>query len=222
MFFNSLRFSFFCRLCCSLLCLTLSLSLDIDFFLPAVFYMAFVPNTFWSCSSSSWLITFRVSPWSEPQTAPKNVASLQPLVQHIAALLFKYFGFINHNAELISSWMGFQFKPLHLDIILPIGLFVPYLPVNELHHWSVSCPAGKRPKGIWATLLTMCCFPQMVAGPIERYETTGNELRSEKKINYLNLSNGFKLVLFGLMGKNVHCRQCRTLCESGLRKAVWV
>ncbi len=43
----------------------------------------------------------------------------------------------------------------------------------------------------------------MVAGPIERYETLGTELRKEHKPVYQNFSDGFKLILFGLFTKMV-------------------
>jgi D-alanyl-lipoteichoic acid acyltransferase DltB (MBOAT superfamily) len=46
-------------------------------------------------------------------------------------------------------------------------------------------------------------FPQMVAGPIERYATLGEELRKTQTLNYQNLSAGFRLVLLGFVVKMV-------------------
>jgi D-alanyl-lipoteichoic acid acyltransferase DltB (MBOAT superfamily) len=44
-------------------------------------------------------------------------------------------------------------------------------------------------------------FPQMVAGPIERYEGLGNELKKVQAPLYRNFSDGFRLILFGLFIK---------------------
>ena len=44
-------------------------------------------------------------------------------------------------------------------------------------------------------------FPQMVAGPIERYSGLGNELKKKVSPANENFSNGFRLILFGLLIK---------------------
>ena len=41
----------------------------------------------------------------------------------------------------------------------------------------------------------------MVAGPIERYERLGNELRISQKLSYDNVSHGLRLILYGLFVK---------------------
>ncbi|MCA0431097.1 MAG: MBOAT family protein [Bacteroidetes bacterium] len=44
-------------------------------------------------------------------------------------------------------------------------------------------------------------FPQMVAGPIEKYATLGQELKKKVELVYENFSSGFRLILFGLFIK---------------------
>jgi D-alanyl-lipoteichoic acid acyltransferase DltB (MBOAT superfamily) len=46
-------------------------------------------------------------------------------------------------------------------------------------------------------------FPQMVAGPIERYATLGEELRKEQRLQFDNISAGFRLLLLGFVIKMV-------------------
>jgi D-alanyl-lipoteichoic acid acyltransferase DltB (MBOAT superfamily) len=46
-------------------------------------------------------------------------------------------------------------------------------------------------------------FPQMVAGPIERYATLGEELRKEQRLQFENFSAGFRLLLLGFIIKMV-------------------
>ncbi len=202
MLFNSLQFLFFLPLVlAAYYALPFRYRWILIFFASCFFYMAFVPRYI--------LILFviilidYVSGLAMERTAdrPKKMWLLFSLSSNILLLcFFKYFGFINHNAELISSWMGFQFKPLHLDIILPIGLsFHTFQSMSYTIEVYRGRQKAERHLGYFANYVLF--FPQMVAGPIERYETLGNELRSKKKINYLNLSNGFKLVLFGLMVK---------------------
>lgn len=44
-------------------------------------------------------------------------------------------------------------------------------------------------------------FPQLVAGPIERFSHLQPQLKSAVKLNYDNLSNGFRLMLYGFFLK---------------------
>ncbi|MCE3260212.1 MAG: rane bound O-acyl transferase family protein, partial [Bacteroidetes bacterium] len=113
---------------------------------------------------------------------------------------FKYFNFANENLVTFFSWFGQEYQPLNLDIILPIGLsFHTFQSMS----YTIEVYRGRQKAethlGYFANYVLF--FPQMVAGPIERYETLGNELRQEHKPKYENFSQGFRLILFGLFIK---------------------
>ncbi|MCE3228227.1 MAG: rane bound O-acyl transferase family protein [Bacteroidetes bacterium] len=123
------------------------------------------------------------------------------LIANIGMLaFFKYFNFANENLVTVFSWFGKEFHPVNLDIILPIGLsFHTFQSMSYTIEVYRGRQKAERHLGYFANYVLF--FPQMVAGPIERYETLGNELREEHKPKYENFSDGFKLILFGLFIK---------------------
>jgi D-alanyl-lipoteichoic acid acyltransferase DltB (MBOAT superfamily) len=126
------------------------------------------------------------------------VASL--LSNILLLCFFKYFNFLNENLEILFSWIGMDFHRFNLDIILPIGLsFHTFQSMSYTIEVYKGRQKAERHIGYFANYVLF--FPQMVAGPIERYETLGNELRAEHKPDYRNFSDGFRLILFGLFIK---------------------
>ncbi|MBX3165332.1 MAG: MBOAT family protein [Bacteroidetes bacterium] len=126
------------------------------------------------------------------------VASLTANISLLA--FFKYFHFLNENLETVFSWFGKEFNPVGFDFLLPIGLsFHTFQSMS----YTIEVYRGKQKAekhlGYFANYVLF--FPQMVAGPIERYATLGHELKQEHKPVYENFSNGFKLILFGLFVK---------------------
>ncbi|MDI1354386.1 MAG: MBOAT family protein [bacterium] len=113
---------------------------------------------------------------------------------------FKYFNFLNVNVADLLSLFGTEFHPVNLSIILPIGLsFHTFQSMS----YTIEVYRGKQQAekhlGYFANYVLF--FPQMVAGPIERYENLGTELKVEHHPVYKNFSDGFRLVLFGLFVK---------------------
>jgi D-alanyl-lipoteichoic acid acyltransferase DltB (MBOAT superfamily) len=113
---------------------------------------------------------------------------------------FKYFNFLNENLVEVFSIFGKEFHPVNLEIILPIGLsFHTFQSMSYTIEVYRGKQKAERHIGYFANYVLF--FPQMVAGPIERYETLGNALKEDHKPAYQNFSDGFKLILFGLFIK---------------------
>jgi alginate O-acetyltransferase complex protein AlgI len=113
---------------------------------------------------------------------------------------FKYFNFFNENLVTLFSFMGKELHPINLDIILPIGLsFHTFQSMSYTIEVYRGRQKAERHLGYFANYVLF--FPQMVAGPIERYENLGNELKVVHKPLYENFSYGFRLILFGLFIK---------------------
>jgi len=125
------------------------------------------------------------------------------LVSNIALLaFFKYFNFINSNLESLFHVFGKEFKPYNLNVILPIGLsFHTFQSMSYTIEVYRGRQKAERHLGYFANYVLF--FPQMVAGPIEKYETLGNELKKNVTPLYDNFANGFRLILFGLFVKMV-------------------
>lgn len=126
---------------------------------------------------------------------------LASLAANIGLLsFFKYFNFLNENLVSVFSLFGKEFHPVNLNILLPIGLsFHTFQSMSYTIEVYRGKQKAERHLGYFANYVLF--FPQMVAGPIERYDTLGNELRKEVKPLYQNFSDGFKLILFGLFIK---------------------
>lgn len=123
------------------------------------------------------------------------------LLSNIGLLaFFKYFNFLNANLESLFHLAGADFKPYNLNIILPIGLsFHTFQSMSYTIEVYRGTQKAEKHLGYFANYVLF--FPQMVAGPIEKYATLGNELKKEIKPLYTNFADGFRLILFGLFVK---------------------
>ncbi len=120
------------------------------------------------------------------------------LVVNLGLLIsFKYLGFF---AAVSNQFLGSEFTVLHL--LLPLGIsFHTFQSVG----YAIDVYRGKvepeRHLGYFAVFVAY--FPQMVAGPIERYEHLGTQLRAKQTLQYENFAAGFRLILFGFFAKIV-------------------
>ena len=133
----------------------------------------------------------------------KRLWLITSLLSNILLLcFFKYFNFLNENLESVFSLFGKEFHPINLSIILPIGLsFHTFQSMSYTIEVYRGNQKAEKHIGYFANYVLF--FPQMVAGPIERYDHLGNNLKEEHKPVYQNFSDGFKLILFGLFVKMV-------------------
>ncbi len=107
---------------------------------------------------------------------------------------FKYSDFLIQNLNTIFH---LNLSLLHLS--LPIGIsFYTFQTMS----YSIDVYRGEVvPEKNFLTFMTyVSMFPQLVAGPIVRYETVNQELH-EREINCTNFANGFMRMLRGLFKK---------------------
>lgn len=116
-------------------------------------------------------------------------------VNLLILFFFKYSDFIISN---INSLLHIQI-PL-LNIPLPIGVsfntFQSLSYIIDVYRGTVKCE-----KSFYNYLTYTTLFPQIIAGPIVRYETVDEELET-KKISINNFSKGMRRFIIGL-GKKV-------------------
>ena len=116
-------------------------------------------------------------------------------VNLLILFFFKYADFIISN---INSVTGFSIPLLHIP--LPIGVsfntFQSLSYIIDVYRGTVKCE-----KSFYNYLTYTTLFPQIIAGPIVRYETVDEELET-KNISLINFSNGMKRFIIGL-GKKV-------------------
>ena len=122
---------------------------------------------------------------------------------HIGLLLvLKYSGFFTEN---LNSVLSFCKIPVQFEIprfFLPIGIsFFTLQAVSYL--FDVYRSTIKADKNFFRVALFMSFFPQIVEGPICRYEQTANQLWNVSKIEHQNLVQGLQRILYGMMKKIV-------------------
>lgn len=171
------------------------------FFASCYFYMAFVPY-YILILFFIILVDYFSGLWIEKSEGRKRLYFLVlSLLTNILLLsFFKYFNFVNDNLAALFSLFGSEFKPVNLSIVLPIGLsFHTFQSMSYTIEVYKGRQKAERHLGYFANYVLF--FPQMVAGPIERYEGLGNELKKAQAPLYRNFSDGFRLILFGLFIK---------------------
>lgn len=202
MLFNSLHFLFFLPVVVALYyLLPHKFRWVLIFAASCYFYMAFVPEyilILFLIILIDYLSALAIEMVKGRKRLFFLVASL--LTNILLLCFFKYFNFLNENLVTVFSLFGRQFHPVNLDVILPIGLsFHTFQSMSYTIEVYRGRQKAERHLGYFANYVLF--FPQMVAGPIERYETLGNELREKHEPVYRNFSDGFKLILFGLFIK---------------------
>ncbi len=202
MLFNSLHFLFFLPIVVGFYyLLPPKLRWLLIFISSCYFYMAFIPKYIFILFFIIIIDYFSAIAIEKKQGKIKLLWLIASLSANILLLcFFKYFNFLNDNLAPIFSLFGKEFQPINLQIILPIGLsFHTFQSMS----YTIEVYRGKQKAekhiGYFANYVLF--FPQMVAGPIERYDRLGQELKKKQNFIYQNISDGLKLVLFGLFVK---------------------
>ncbi len=143
---------------------------------------------------------------AEKRARRKKVALVSSLVIDFGLLfVFKYWDFA---AENINSLAGHKLLPVLL-LTLPLGIsFYTFQMVS----YQVDCYRGtqKEPADLISFASYVSMFPQLIAGPIVRYDEVADRMRS-RKIRIRNIENGLKLFTVGLGLKVLLANQIGTL-----------
>jgi len=128
---------------------------------------------------------------------------LLSLVTNLGLLFaFKYFNFFSASVNSILS----HFTPGHdipmMQVLLPVGIsFYTFQTLS----YSIDVYFGKqkaeRHLGYFA--LYVAFFPQLVAGPIERFSRLSPQLKAFHQFSWSNLVMGLRLILYGFFIKMV-------------------
>lgn len=122
---------------------------------------------------------------------------------HIGILLvLKYSAFFTENVNVLFKVLNVPLELIIPNYVMPIGIsFFTMQAVSYV--FDVYRGTIKADDNIVRLALFMSFFPQIVEGPICRYEQTANQLWNVSKIEYKNLTFGLQRILFGMMKKMV-------------------
>lgn len=120
--------------------------------------------------------------------------------------VFKYFNFFVGSRSFFQSFADQNEAASWLQDILkygvPIGIsFYTFQTVG--YTLDVYFGKAKAEKNWGKFALFVAYFPQLVAGPIERFSRLQKQIFTHYKLSYTNLSHGFRLILYGLFIKMV-------------------
>ncbi len=128
---------------------------------------------------------------------------LLAVIIHLGILvILKYVPFFGKN---INSLFGILNIPITLNIpeyLMPIGIsFYTFQALSYII--DVYREVVKPDKNLLRLALYMSFFPQIMEGPIAKYNETAMDLYEGKKIEYKNMTFGIQRILFGCMKKVV-------------------
>jgi D-alanyl-lipoteichoic acid acyltransferase DltB (MBOAT superfamily) len=115
---------------------------------------------------------------------------------------FKYFNFVGSNLNLLFQKFSIANEIPLMNVLLPVGIsFYTFQTLS----YSIDVYYGrqKAEKHLGYFALYVSFFPQLVAGPIERFSRLTPQLKEAHAFSYGNLVNGLRLILYGLFIKMV-------------------
>ncbi len=116
--------------------------------------------------------------------------------------LFKYFNFFSDSVHSVFEQFNVFYESRTFDLLLPVGIsFYTFQTLSYTIEVYQGKQKAERHLGIFAVYVAF--FPQLVAGPIERFFNLGPQFKTKQIFSYKNLINGLRLILYGLFIKMV-------------------
>lgn len=114
--------------------------------------------------------------------------------------VFKYLGFFNEEVRHLFQFFDWPYNLPEWDVLLPIG--ISFYTFQTLSYTiDIYRGIGKTERHLGYFALYVSFFPQLVAGPIERSTRLIPQLRTNQLFNWVNISEGGRLFLWGMFKK---------------------
>ncbi|RFF31019.1 MBOAT family protein [Wenzhouxiangella sediminis] len=170
-----------------------------------LFYAAWNPVFIWLLVVSTvvdWHAARRLAATDNPH-GRKAWLLLSVLVNLGLLSWFKYADFFIANFNQLTAWAGLPgFQAPLIDVVLPIG--ISFYTFQTLSYTFDVYRRRIQPGNDFADYaLYVSFFPQLVAGPIVRYEQFAGQLASPRPMTAANLEVGAALMVAGLFLKTV-------------------
>ncbi len=166
------------------------------------------------------LIDYWMGIWIEDSML-KGVDARKYLIVSIVSMcsilfFFKYFDFFGANLSSIAGFFGLNYPPKVLGLIIPIGLsFHTFQSLSYVIEVYKGRQKAERHFGIYA--LYVMFYPQLVAGPIERPYNLLPQFREKQSVDYQRISDGLKLMAWGMFKKVVIADRLAVLVDQVFR-----
>lgn len=125
------------------------------------------------------------------------------LVLNFGILVFlKYFNFFAANLNALFEALSFSGRTPTLNLILPLGIsFYTFQTMSYIIdvYWG----KVEAEKNLAKVALFVSFFPQIIEGPIGRYNDLAPQLYAQRSFSSTNIRNGIQLMLWGYFKKMV-------------------
>ena len=121
-----------------------------------------------------------------------------------------YFKYFNFSITILNDIFGTDFSLW--NIVMPIGIsFFTF----QATSYTIDIYRGKvsSAPNIWTFATYLSLFPQLIAGPIVRYETVADELEHRKETSR-EIANGIRRFIIGLAKKVLLANVLGTLAST--------
>lgn len=142
----------------------------------------------------------------------RRLAMVLALLGNLGLLfVFKYLGFFTTNLNLL-----FPSLPVY-TILLPIGIsFYTFQGLSYVI--DVYRSAVRAERSLWNLALYIALFPQLVAGPIVRYQTIADDILHRRE-SMEDVSAGLSRFLFGLAKKILLANQMAQIADAAFSQS---
>lgn len=141
----------------------------------------------------NWYVGRRIEE-STSHRVKKTLMLTASILDMSVLFVFKYISFVSRNIALLIHTEAYV-----VDIALPIGIsFFTFQIMSYV--FDIYYGKAKAQKSVWNVALYISMFPQLIAGPIVRYETVALEMENRNE-NYAEICQGACRFLYGLSKK---------------------
>lgn len=170
----------------------------------------------------SVLVNFIVAKQISKQKITKKKWLIVGIIFNTLLLVgFKYVMFFIENLNGILGFVSSDFVPFDgFKIILPLGIsFFTFQQMSML--WDIHRMESPHKVTFGQTILYVIFFPQLIAGPIVRYNDIIDQIK-ERKENIDLFYSGVKRFILGLFKKVIIANGCAIIIDSLLKEDIAV
>lgn len=173
--------------------------------LHLLFFVCFTVITTYFCALGLTKLDNAKTESTDPKklkTKKKAVVASTILVNLGIIAFLKYYNFFGNTLNMIAiSAGGTSFMPT-LKLFLPIGISFYTL---QAIGYIVDVYRGKYPAEVQfgKVALFLMFFPQIMEGPIAKYDQTADQLFEGHRLDYQNITFGLQRILWGLFKKMI-------------------
>ncbi len=132
----------------------------------------------------------------------RRVLAVGVVLNFLILAVVKYTNFVIANLNTLFSWMNINTKFGFLQIIFPLGIsFYTFQSVGYLI--DVYRGKIKADHHFFHYTLFVSYFPQIIQGPISRYDQLANQLMESHLFDYQRIKFGIQRMLWGFFKKMV-------------------